>query len=181
MRWLALVLVFAGCKKGTLGDPKADPDYHGIELPTADPDEQLNGNLAAGTEITLDWAEQPEVACWPATENDNFEGPHVFFEISKEGFGDIFIEVQPESDVDVSIYTIEFSDEVQEPPNVTGSHRCEASYADVTGSNPGQPEAVELQGFPEKTILLGVSGPSTEDTGTFEVNIWRQEGDFDAE
>jgi hypothetical protein len=185
MRWWLLVLL-AGCNgDGGGGGGLLDGDGDGqpggsstsdddVEFPARDADEILEGNLADGSTIDLDWADDSSVACWVGSENQNFNGAHVFFEIDKEDMDDIVVQVDPESGVDVSIYTLEFAGgDVQTPPDVTSASRCEAAFDQASDSNPGSAESIQLLGFQDRTILLGVAGAGGATSGAFTVKVWR--------
>ncbi len=146
----------------------------GVDVPSDEADEVLTGDLADGEKISLDWADDSSIACWPATENENFNGNHVFFTVDKGGKDDIIVEADPASGVDVSLYTLEFSvGSEQTPPDITSAARCEAAFDAQNDANSGEPEATELYGFGDRTLLIGVAGAKGATSGAFTVRIWK--------
>ena len=174
---LSVLLLLTACKDGCsdgIGSTESENNNpNNIAVPTRDPDETFAGDLSTGTEIDLDWADENPFFCWPGTENVNFTGAHVFFTRSKEGSGDYVIKATPDAGVDISLYTLEFNDEVQTPPDVTSTTRCEASYDADGDSNPGGWESVELFGFADNAVLIGVAGANGQDSGAFTVEVWQ--------
>ena len=161
------------------GPPMVDQDGDGTPDPLGEPDETISGDLADGAAMNLGWADDSPLFCWVATENMNFDGNHVLFEgIEKQGSGNVVIAVDPDSGVDVSIYTLEFLPaNVQTPPDVTSATRCEAGFDQQNDSNPGDTEYIgPLIGYSDRVITLGVAGADGATSGAFTVSIWRLEG-----
>lgn len=176
--WLLAILAACNNVDGGTVNGKTIND---VDIPDRDPDVTRTGDLATGAEIDLAWANTSDVACFPGNENANFDGNHVFFTEEKGGAEDIFIVVDPDSGVDTSFYVLEFTDEVQTPPDISGQPRCEAAYDQTNDRNPGSPEAVTLQGFPEKKMVIGVAGANGATEGTFTLSLWLGEASFDTE
>ena len=65
-----------------------------------------SGNLSTGSCVNLDFASSSQVACFPATENENYQGNHVFYALKDPlpPKSELTIAVNPEPGVDVSIY-----------------------------------------------------------------------------
>jgi hypothetical protein len=164
---------------GAATDPSSGDD---IEVPAGAADETLTSDLSDGTTLSdLDWAHDSEIACWVESEDINFGGAHVFFEIDKEGSEDVFVRATPDDDTDVSLYTLEFSGAVETPPDVTSPTRCEAAFDASTDSNPGGKETIELQGFGDRILLIGVAGANDAVSGTFTVDVWKEAGEVEDE
>jgi hypothetical protein len=186
MRFVALVLFAAGCTDGDIdlgndddGFQQVDNDGDGVPDPLGEPDETLTGDLSTGSVISIDWADDSGFFCWPSTENGNFDGAHVIFEIEKQGSGNMVIQVDPADGVDVSIYTLEYMpDSVATPPDVSGApSRCEASADQTNDSNPGATEVIgPLVGFADRVVVLGVAGANGTTSGAFTVGVWRLDG-----
>ena len=161
-------------------DSDTDADADADTTPNEEPTETIAGDLSDGAIISLDWADDSGIFCWTGNENQNFSGNHVFFQIDKEGFDNIYVEADPESGVDVSLYTLEFSGAYQIPPDVTSTSRCESKFDQANDNNPGDPELVQLLGFPDRLLLVGVAGANGKTSGAFTLNIWKGEtGGFD--
>jgi hypothetical protein len=185
--WLMGAMLLGGCAgEGGGGDTdntddfkQGDIDQDGTVDVTGDPDEVITGDLSSGAKIDLDFAEDSAVACFPATENVNFNGNTVLFTgVSKEGSQNIVVQADPDNGVDISLYVLEFPPGGEQiPPDVTSSSRCEASYDQQNDSNPGDPEAVgPLIGFGDRTMVIGVAGANGATSGAFSVGIWRMDG-----
>lgn len=187
MRFVALALFLAGCDDGSVdlggdnpdGFQEIDTNEDNVPDTLGDPDETFDGDLSDGSVISIDWADDSGVYCWVSTENVNFNGAHVLYPgISKQGSGNIVIQVDPADGVDVSIYTIEnLPASAETPPNVASPTRCEAAMDQADDSNPGATEVIgPLVGYADREILLGVAGVDGATSGAFTVGIWRLEG-----
>ena len=104
-----------------------DPDlWAEVDLGTGDPDADWSAqwpanvtplgvgaalieNLSTGESLDLAWAQQSAVACFPANQDDLFSGPHRFFAVQQEADQGLAIVVEPESGVDLSLYTLQVS------------------------------------------------------------------------
>ena len=174
------LLGLTGCKGdglgGIFGDDNGDTNSGSdIEVPLGAADETLSGNLSSGDVIDIGWADDNPLFCWVETENINFDGAHVFFEVDKQGSDDVFVRATPDDDVDVSLYTLEFYGDVETPPDITDATRCEAAFDASGDSNPGGEETIELQGYGDRTLLVGVAGANGATSGAFEVDVWKED------
>ncbi len=187
MRFVALAVFLAGCTDGggvdlgggDDGFQTIDTNEDGVPDSLGDPDETFDGDLADGSIISVDWADDSGVYCWVSTENVNFTGNHVLYPgIDKQGSGNIVIQVDPADGVDVSIYTIEnLPASAETPPNVSSPTRCEAGMDQANDNNPGDTEVIgPMIGFADREILLGVAGANGATSGAFTVGIWRLDG-----
>ncbi len=129
------------------------------------------GDLADGSCVNLDWAQDAQIACFPSTRFDYFTGNHVFFALADPlpGRSVATITVTPDPDVEVSLYGYrDGTGEFQVPPRIEGSTVCEASYPVAIGHqpNPGEPETIQFfsPGNNEYNIFFAVAGDA--DTGT---------------
>jgi len=155
-----------------------DTDTDTDSWPSGDPDFSWPDDLSSGTTVDLNWADLSSVACWPGTENSNFNGHHVFFELTQAADQALHVRVTPDNGVDVSLYAMEFNGNVQAPPDVTACVSCEASADWTNDANPGQTEEVFLSGFNPYEVLIGVAGADHTDTGGFTLEVWANESDW---
>lgn len=121
----------------------------------------LEGDLIYGNTLDLSWAELAPVACWPRNENINFEGNHIFYEMSQPSHSRFTARVIPNDDeLDVNIYILQFGiGEEQTPPRVTQAVTCEAGYPWATNDNPGSMDYASVDAIQnEYSILIGVAG-----------------------
>jgi hypothetical protein len=178
--WLLAIVAAVGCK-GDDGGSVNGRTISDVDLPDRDPDISQTGDLSTGTTIDLGWADDAEIACFPGNENVNFNGNNVFFTEEKSNKGFVYIVVDPEAGVDTSFYVLEYTGAPDEtPPDVTHPARCDAGYDQSGDHNPGSPDAVELDGFPERTMEIGVAGANGATSGAFTLSIWLEETNLDS-
>ena len=142
---------------------------------TAGTPKSVTGDLSTGRRFNLDWASNSSVACFPATQNSNFEGKHVLYATSIPKDSEMKITVTPTSSaVDVSLYayTIGATDFTHVPPTVPSATACEGSYDAVKGSNPGAAETVKLVATTNPyNVVIGVAGVKATLAGAFTLKI----------
>jgi hypothetical protein len=134
-----------------------------------------NGKLEAGGKIDLAFASKSSVACWPATEDVNFNGNHVLYKTTLPPYTDMTITAtpgDPKTDVSVYAYMVSATDTTSIPPNVTSATSCEAGYDQKTDSNPGKAESVKLNSLKNPyTVYIGVAGANGTTAGAFDLKI----------
>ena len=120
-------------------------------------------DLRSGIYMALDWAQQSAVACFPGTQNDLFEGPHLLFALQQPAGRSITVRASPEAGLDLSVYTLQQGSTLaQTPPEVTTAVACEAS---LTGGE-GEAEAIEIGPAANPyTVVVGVAGVAGVDSG----------------
>lgn len=137
-------------------------------------------NLSAGRCMNLDFAAQSDVACFPATRFDRYEGNHVFYEITTPmpANSSMAITVQPVAGVDVSIYGFLMGDtDYPTMPPYANNVQCEASHGlFVTGGNPGEPETIQFQNPTSNTyrVFFAVAGPRDVTSGAYDIRIQQE-------
>ena len=176
-----LPLFVLACKSTGDADDEQDVKYsqqtpNGVERPDDEPEEQFEENLSTGNAIDLSFAQ--EVYCFPATENDNFSGNHVFFEVTQPIGTAVTVLATPEKKVDISLYVIQTTvDSTDLPPTITGGGgtTCEASYDQVEDDNPGQPEGLTIAGWESAyRLIIGVAGAHERSEGAFKIELWEE-------
>jgi hypothetical protein len=182
-----LLLLGPGCPKESTGnddtgldtgETDTEQDDTGEDTddwPSGEPTLSWTDDLASGAPVDLDWDDQSSVACWPGTEDANFNGSHVFFEVTQAADIDLYLRVTPEPGVDVSLYAMEFDGSIQTPPDVSDCLSCEASADWTDDSNPGGTEEVYLSGYNPYQVLIAVAGANHADTGGFTLELWAVE------
>lgn len=135
--------------------------------------ETIELELSSGQSIDLDWADESDVACFPGTENLNFDGNHVFFWFAQPEGSVLTVDVQPEEGVDASVYAIQSAGERYEvPPNVVSAVTCESQYDAQTDSNPGEAESVVLTATTNGyDVLIGVAGAGGTTSGSVTLSL----------
>ena len=132
-------------------------------------------NLNEGATMDLAWASVGTTACWPETENLNFNGNHLYFGMVQPANTLLTVVITPEPTVDLSLYTMQQGrDEWQVPPDVIHSPlSCDASYDYQHENNPGDLEFVEVMGRAYDTnVLIGVAGAAGITEGNFTLEIF---------
>ena len=114
--------------------------------------------------------------CFPATENVNFTGHHLFYETTQPIGTRITVLATPDKSTDISLYVIQTTlGSTQLPPNITGGGGtiCEASFDQASDDNPGQPEGVVIPGWENAyRLIIGVAGANETNTGAFKLEVW---------
>ena len=135
------------------------------------------GDLASGTCTDLAFADDSDVACFPAPQFGAYEGHHAYYALKSPVPGDktVTITATPAPGVDVSLYALQTgADAFFVPPYVPSVLSCEASNA--TGApNPGAAETVTLWAGPPGSsptnVLIGVAGPDGTVSGGFSLEV----------
>ncbi len=133
-----------------------------------------SGDIRGGKKLPLAWATNPNVACFPTTRNQHFDGNHVAFKTKMPRRSRMIVELIPAPGVDLSLYAYSASGHPL-PPKLYRA-RCEASYLygenrrSVT-SNPGKPEKIELRGVNPYDVVIGVAGAGKATRGKFKLKV----------
>ena len=171
--------LFFACTSDTSTDTGTDVSYSttnptNIERPTTQPSFSFEDRLDNGAPIDLGFAE--EIYCFPATENENFNGHHILTDFTQNARTSVTVLVTPESRTDVSLYVIQTGIGTQTwPPNISGGGGtiCEVSYDQKTDNNPGTPEGLTIPGWEyDYRLIIGVAGAQGATQGAFKVEIW---------
>lgn len=139
----------------------------------------VQGDLAKGSQMEdLSWAWSSSNACFPGTQAAKFKGNHVFFAVKMAPRSEMFISVTPaDANGDLSIYAYRLgSNEYYLVPDLKSCITCEADHKwdrPWKGKVQTSERHVSFQnpGTETYNILIGVSGPATATTGTFNVKI----------
>jgi len=181
---LAIAATVPACdalNKDTAGgvNPCTAPDGNGGWPAAVEPacvGETIIVDLSAGSSIDLDWADESDVACFPGTENLNFDGSHVFFWFAQPENSVLTVTASPDSGVDSSVYAIQSADRYEVPPNVVSAVSCESGYDAQTDNNPGEPDSVQLTATTNGyDVLIGVAGAGGTTSGTVELTLELQQ------
>ena len=126
---------------------------------------EVKGKLEDGAPIeNLDWAASSSMACWPATQNTKFRGPHVMYVTQLPTKSEMTITVKPDdesSDLSLWAYSI---GEVRLPPEVPSCVSCEADHKwdrPVKNKTQDSSRSVKLRAIQNPyQVVIGVSGPA---------------------
>lgn len=133
-------------------------------------------DLSEGKTVDLSWADRSGNACWPGTENSNFNGNHVFFATVQPADTYLTVSAIPEPGLDISLYLYQVDlNEAPVPPDVDGVLSCSISADVQYNSNPGQVEYVRTLGYPRDVhVLIGVAGANDTTEGTFRLELFAE-------
>lgn len=173
-------LVVVGCvdSKGDSGggnacDAPADNGGWSASVAPACVDTPIQVQLSDGSPIALDWATESDVACFPGTENLNFDGSHVFFWFAQPESSLLTVTATPDAGVDSSVYVIQSAGGRYEvPPDVVAAVACEAGYDAQNDSNPGEADAATVTATTTGyDILIGVAGAGGTTAGAVTLTL----------
>lgn len=178
-KMIPMVIALIGCFDSDSNGNNDDNDYShqtpsGVTRPVDNTVETYEQTLNDGTQINLEFAQ--EIYCFPATENENFDGNHVFFEHTQPIGTGVTVIATPAVGVDISLYVIQTTTgSTGVPPNISGGGGtiCEAEYDQVDDNNPGQPEGLFIGGWDQAyRLIIGVAGAQKTLDGDFKVEVW---------
>jgi hypothetical protein len=133
------------------------------------------GDLAAGSCTHLGFAQQSDVACFPATQVDRYQGNQQFFALAEPipGRSKVTVTATPKPGVDVNLYGfLTGTNDFPVPPRVPGVVSCEVS--DSAGAkNPGVAQSISFQNTSANPFNLfwAVAGPKGVLAGQFDVSV----------
>jgi len=133
----------------------------------------IEGDLAEGETVDLDWADQSSVACFPGTEFSNFEGNHVFYAVEQPEGSELTVTVTPDEGTDVSIYLLQYGTSSRYvPPEVPTAVTCEAGFDQTNDSNPGEVESAMVTATTNPyVVLIGVAAPTGVVAGSYQLQV----------
>jgi hypothetical protein len=136
---------------------------------------EVKGDLASGKTMALDWASKSNVACFPATINDRFEGNHVLYATQLPSNSEMTITVIPDdktTDVSLYAYSIGSTDTSSVVPSLSLCTSCESSPPATRPHNPGGSETVKLTAIRNPyNVVIGVAGVRGTKTGTYKLKV----------
>jgi len=134
----------------------------------------ISADLASGRVLEhLEWADESDVACFPGTENTNFEGAHLLYWIDQPESTTLTATASPDSGVDVSVYILQMGTTLfQVPPDVSSVVSCEAGFDQTGDSNPGEAETTSVIATTNPyNVLIGVAGAAGVESGGFTLSV----------
>jgi hypothetical protein len=164
----------AGGTGGAAADCASDSEDWPDNVCHITADASVSDDLANGAVLAhLDWADQSDVACFPATENLNFGGAHLLYWIDQPEDTTLTATVSPDSGVDVSVYVLQMgTTRFEVPPDVVSVVSCEAGFDQTNDSNPGETESASVIATTNPyNVLIGVAGADGHTTGGFVLDI----------
>lgn len=144
---------------------------------------QVSGNISAGQKIPLRWAESSQVACFPGTRFEMFDGNHVLYRVAMPAASAMTIQLKPKNGAALSLYALRQGAAPQDhavPPNVQRAISCEASYpiyADLGGGrtvsnkDDGTRKVEYISVGSPYSILIGVAGARGAVAGDYDLAV----------
>lgn len=143
---------------------------------------EVTGNLKDGVKIlNLRWAESSQVACFPGTRFEMFNGNHVFYRMEMPAASAMTITVIPKDGKTINLYALrQGMRQQQTPPDVTRAISCEASYPiyanvsktrRVTNKDDGTRKVEYISVNSPYSILIGVAGAEGLTEGDFTLKV----------
>ena len=122
------------------------------------------GDLEDGRKMTnLDWASKSTVACFPATQNEKFDGNHVLHGFVMPAYSEVIITVEPNNHrADFSIYGYQVGrNNYPVVPQLNTCTSCEADYKwdrPKSGQQQDYRRSIRFNAFQNSyNVILGVS------------------------
>ena len=123
-------------------------------------------------------AANSQVACFPGTRFNEFEGNHLLYQVQMPAGSKIVITVTPKNKKHrINLYALRLGvNSTVVPPAVPSAISCEASYPIYAGNPnyraPAKPQSVEYISIRKPyNILIGVAGATGVTEGDFELKI----------
>ncbi len=129
-----------------------------------------SGDLSSGACVNLSFAADSSVACFPATQDENFEGSHVMYALEVPGASTVDISLTSANDT-MNLYGMMIGDDsYYVPPYVPSTIFCEASLPPF--DNP-EDDVIHFENTLDvpRNLLFVVAGESGVDSGAFDVNV----------
>lgn len=144
---------------------------------------EITGNIKDGQKIPLRWAESSQVACFPGTRFEMFDGNQVFYRVTLPAASSMVITLTPKDNAQLSLYALRQGSNPNQqpvPPNVERAVSCEASYPIYANMGGGKVVKNKDTGIRKVeyisvnssySILIGIAGAKGLTEGDFTLNI----------
>ncbi len=142
----------------------------------------VEGNIKSGKKIPLGWAELSNVACFPGTRFEQFDGNHVFYRVPMSASSSLKITMTPKDNAGINLYALRQSAAGNQPvpPNITSAISAEASYPKyvkisakktIKNKDDGVRKIEFTSVDSPYSILIGVAGANGLTDGAFNLNV----------
>jgi hypothetical protein len=154
-----------------------------VTMPANSEAGEITGSIKDGQKINLRWAESSQVACFPGTRFEMFDGNQVFYRITLPAASSMVITLTPKDNAQLSLYALRQGSNPRDqavPPNVTRAISCEASYPIyanisktrvVKNKDDGTRKVEYISVNSPYSILIGVAGAKGLTEGDFTLNF----------
>jgi len=159
------------------------PKVTALTMPDNSPAGEITGNISSGQKIPLRWAESSQVACFPGTRFEMFNGNHVLYRVGMPAGSKMKITLTPKGGSKLSLYALRQGARPADhavPPNVRSAISCEASYPlyanvgggrRVTNKDDGTRSVEYISVNSPYSILIGVAGAEGATEGDFSLKV----------
>ena len=138
----------------------------------------LEGKLEAGAPIAdLAWASSSQVACFPATQNEKFQGNHVLYATTLPPKSIMTITLTPkDTSANLSLYAYQIgATNFELPPALARCTSCEADHKwdrPKKGKTQDHTRSVKLNATTNPyNVVIGVAGPKGVAAGEFTLSV----------
>lgn len=171
------------CAVAALGQGEPQVKVTNLNLPANSNVGQISGSISGGQKIPLRWAESSQVACFPGTRFEMFNGNHVLYRVTMPAATSMKIELKPKNGAPLSLYALRQGSRPQDhavPPNVQRAISCEASYPiyanlpggrTVSNKDDGNRKVEFISVGSPYSILIGVAGAKGATAGDFDLVV----------
>ena len=142
---------------------------------------ETSGNLSDGAKMDLRWAEQSNVAAFPGTRFEMFNGNHNLYRVTLPAGAKIDITLTPESGKLINLYALRLGvDDQSVPPDIARAISAEARYPiyanltsgkRVTNPDDGIRKIDFISVSSPYTILIGVAGAQGLTEGDYKLKV----------
>ncbi len=184
MRYITLsIFAVMLCAFAAFGQGDAPIKVTTLTLPANSNVGQVTGSIAGGHKIPLRWAESSQVACFPGTRFEMFNGNHVLYRVTMPAATSMKIELKPKDGAALSLYALRQGARPQDqaiPPNVQRAISCEASYPiyanlgggrTVSNKDDGNRKVEFISVGSPYSILIGVAGAKGATAGDYDLVV----------
>ncbi|NMB75699.1 MAG: hypothetical protein GYA21_11295 [Myxococcales bacterium] len=138
----------------------------------------VEGKLETGSPMTdLSWASSSQVACFPATQNEKFQGNHVLYSTSLPPKSVMVITLVPkDTNANMSLYAYQIgTTNFDLPPQLGRCTSCEADHKwdrPKKGKTQDHTRSVTLNATTNPyNVVIGVAGPKNVTAGEFTLKV----------
>lgn len=177
------LLFAAALTASSIAQTNTTPKVTVLNMPANSNVGEVTGNIKDGMKIPLRWAESSQVACFPGTRFEMFDGNHVLYRVTMPAASSMKISLAPQNGANLSLYALRQGSRPADqatPPNVARAISCEASYPiyanlgggrTVKNKDDGTRKVEYISVNSPYSILIGVAGAKGATEGDFKLNI----------
>ncbi len=176
-----ITLLFALCLSALALANESVAKVTPLTLPAGSNSGEITGNLKDGAQMDLNWAAQSNVAAFPGTRFEMFNGNHKLYRVTLPAASKIDITLTPEAGKLINLYALRLGvDDQSVPPNIQSAISAEASYPRYANLGGGRKTSNSDDGVRKidfmsisspYTILIGVAGANGLTDGNYKLQV----------